>query len=139
MSFSSIRYHAEDRVATITLDRPDRLNAIDEVMPGEIRSAVERADADDGVHAIVVTGAGRSFCSGYDLALYAETEGPNPGIQEMPWDRPSTTGSWRGTPPTSWRCGDRPSRRSPRSAATQWPGGATLRSPAISWSWRETP
>lgn len=83
---SSIRYGTKDRVATITLDRPDRLNAIDEAMPGEIRSAVERADADDTVHVIVITGAGRSFCSGYDLAMYAEAEGPNPGIQEMPWD-----------------------------------------------------
>lgn len=86
MTFASIRYQAEDRVATITLDRPDRLNAIDEAMPGEIRSAVERADADDTVHVIVVAGAGRSFCSGYDLAMYAEAEGPNPGIQAMPWD-----------------------------------------------------
>jgi enoyl-CoA hydratase len=84
--YSSIRYEIEGRVATITLDRPSRLNAIDERMPTELRDAVEHADVDDSVHVIVVTGAGRSFCSGYDLELFAETEGPNPGVQEMPWD-----------------------------------------------------
>lgn len=86
MSYSSIRYEVEGRVVTITLDRPDRLNAIDERMPGELRDAVERADGDDSVHVIVVTGAGRSFCAGYDLQEFAEREGPNPGVQEMPWD-----------------------------------------------------
>jgi len=86
VSYSSIRYEVEGRVVTITLDRPDRLNAIDERMPGELRDAVERADGDDSVHVIVVTGAGRSFCAGYDLQEFAEWEGPNPGVQEMPWD-----------------------------------------------------
>jgi enoyl-CoA hydratase len=86
VSYSSIRYEVEGRVVTITLDRPDRLNAIDERMPGELRDAVERADGDDSVHVIVVTGAGRSFCAGYDLQEFAEREGPNPGVQEMPWD-----------------------------------------------------
>lgn len=80
----SVRYDVDDRVATITLDRPDRLNAIDDAMPGEIRSAVEAANADDAVHVIVVTGAGRAFCSGYDLKDYAESG--NHWSQEMPWD-----------------------------------------------------
>jgi enoyl-CoA hydratase len=55
-------------------------------MPSEIADAVDRAEADPAIHVVVVTGAGRAFCSGYDLRLYAEAEGPNPGVQEMPWD-----------------------------------------------------
>lgn len=85
MEFRSLRYEVTDRIATITLDRPDRLNAIDEHMPSEIRTAVEAAGADRGVHVIIVTGAGRSFCSGYDLKDFAEA--PNaPYSQDMPWD-----------------------------------------------------
>ncbi len=86
MSRKSLRYEVTGRVATITLDRPDRLNAIDHHMPSEIRGAVEQANADDDVHVIVLTGAGRAFCAGYDLQDYAETEGDNPGVQSMPWD-----------------------------------------------------
>lgn len=85
MEFRSLRYDVDGRAATITLDRPDRLNAIDEHMPAEIRTAVERAQADRGVHVIVVTGAGRSFCSGYDLKEYAERPDA-PYSQAMPWD-----------------------------------------------------
>jgi enoyl-CoA hydratase len=86
LDYRSIRYEVAGRVATITLNRPERLNAIDWHMPGEIRAAVDRAESDDAVHVIVVTGAGRAFCSGYDLKLYAEADGPNPGFQQMPWD-----------------------------------------------------
>jgi enoyl-CoA hydratase len=85
MDFRSVRYETDDRVATLTLDRPDRLNAIDEYMPGEIRQAVELAQSDPNVHVIVVTGAGRSFCSGYDLKDYAE-QSDAPYSQDMPWD-----------------------------------------------------
>lgn len=85
MEFRSIRYEVDDRVATITLARPERLNAIDEHMPGEIRRAVEAAQQDRGVHVVVVTGEGRAFCSGYDLKEYAEQAG-SPYSQEMPWD-----------------------------------------------------
>ena len=86
MEFSSIAYAASDRIATITLNRPDRLNAIDPHMPREIRRAVERANADDDVHVIVLTGAGRAFCSGYDLIEFAQRPGTNAGVQDMPWD-----------------------------------------------------
>ncbi|HLG08016.1 MAG TPA: crotonase/enoyl-CoA hydratase family protein [Gaiellaceae bacterium] len=85
MTYSSLLYATEGRIACITLNRPERLNAIDDTMPGEIRHAVEEANADDRVHVIVLKGAGRAFCSGYDLELYAE--GKSSGIQEeMPWD-----------------------------------------------------
>jgi enoyl-CoA hydratase len=81
----SVRYDTSGRVATITLDRPDRLNAIDHHMPREIRQAVETAQSDPSVHVIVVTGAGRAFCSGYDLKEYAENPDA-PYSQQMPWD-----------------------------------------------------
>lgn len=83
MDFSSIRYDVDGRVATITLDRPERLNAIDQAMPGEVRRAVEAANDDAGVHVIVLAGAGRSFCAGYDLKEFAEA---GRGTQAAVWD-----------------------------------------------------
>ena len=64
MTFTSLTYATAGRIARITLNRPERLNAIDEKMPGEIRAAVERANADDGIHVIVLQGAeiGRASC-----------------------------------------------------------------------------
>ena len=81
---NDITIEIEGRVATITLNRPDKFNAITERMPGELREAVEQATKDDSVHVIVLTGAGRGFCGGYDLNVFAE--GDNPAIQDMPWD-----------------------------------------------------
>ena len=85
MEYQSIRYEVSDRIATITLNRPERLNAIDERMPGEIRDAVESADEDSRVHVVILTGAGRAFCAGYDLSEFAE-RAENPHTQDMPWD-----------------------------------------------------
>jgi len=86
MNFETLLYSVEDRVATITLNRPERLNAINERLPRELREAVEKADADGSVHVIVLQGAGKGFCGGYDLVKYAESEGEMHGNQEMPWD-----------------------------------------------------
>jgi enoyl-CoA hydratase len=83
---SVVTYEKDKRIARITLNRPEVMNAIDMEMPGAIAAAVARADADPGVHVMVLAGAGRAFCAGYDLAAFAQAEGPNPGIQEMPWD-----------------------------------------------------
>ena len=66
-----ILYAVEDRVATITLNRPDRLNAYTQSMGEELRAALTRADSDDNVRAIVLTGAGRGFCAGADMARLA--------------------------------------------------------------------
>jgi enoyl-CoA hydratase/carnithine racemase len=71
--FSEIRYEIEDHVLTITLDRPDRLNAFTGTMAKELLEAFDRADADDDVRAIVVTGEGRGFCAGADLGAGGET------------------------------------------------------------------
>ena len=86
MNFGTVIYKSKDRVATITLNRPERLNAISETMPEDIAAAFNHASADNSVHVIVLTGAGRGFCSGYDLRSFAEKPGENLGIQEMPWD-----------------------------------------------------
>ncbi|AYC32039.1 enoyl-CoA hydratase [Pseudomonas cavernae] len=86
MTESTVHYSVTGRVATLTLNRPERLNAIDDRMPDDIAAAVARANADDGVHVIVLTGAGRGFCSGYDLKFFAENPRGVYGSQEMPWD-----------------------------------------------------
>ncbi|HVL77043.1 MAG TPA: crotonase/enoyl-CoA hydratase family protein [Noviherbaspirillum sp.] len=90
MHFTTLLYEKDannPRIARITLNRPERLNAINEAMPREIRAAVDAANDDDEVHVIVLQGAGRAFCAGYDLKHFAETSGPDSVIQEdMPWD-----------------------------------------------------
>jgi enoyl-CoA hydratase/carnithine racemase len=73
MSFEQIRYEVADGVLTITLDRPDRLNAFTPTMGRELIEAFDRADADDDVRAVVVTGEGRGFCAGADLAGGGDT------------------------------------------------------------------
>jgi enoyl-CoA hydratase/carnithine racemase len=67
MNFEEIRYELADHVLTITLNRPERLNAFTPTMGRELIEAFDRADADDDVRAIVVTGEGRGFCAGADL------------------------------------------------------------------------
>ena len=67
MSYSQIDYSVADHVATITLDRPDRLNAFTVRMQQELCAAVDEVDADEDVRAVVVTGRGRGFCAGADL------------------------------------------------------------------------
>ena len=73
MDYTQILYAVRDRVATVTLNRPDKLNAWTHTMRAEIRSALGRAEADDEVRAIVVTGAGRGFCAGADMDSMAQS------------------------------------------------------------------
>ncbi len=75
------------RIARLLLNRPERLNAINEETPREIRAAVEWANADDEVHVIVVEGAGKGFCGGYDLSHFGQGTIDHPCQQERaPWD-----------------------------------------------------
>src|ERR1700741_2747596 len=62
-------YNVANRVATITLNRPDKLNAWTALMESEVRSHMENAEQDDEVRVIVLTGAGRGFCAGADMSL----------------------------------------------------------------------
>lgn len=72
--YTQIDYELDDqRVVTITLDRPDKLNAFTPHMFRELMDAFDRADADDDVRAVIVTGRGRAFCAGADLSLGAQT------------------------------------------------------------------
>lgn len=81
---TSVLYEAERGVATLTLNRPDRLNAITDSLVADLRSALERAWADDDVRAIRLRGAGRAFCAGYDIGWGAEwMEEAESG---RPWD-----------------------------------------------------
>jgi enoyl-CoA hydratase/carnithine racemase len=63
----TLTYAVADGVATITLNRPERLNAFNGTMLGELLEAFDATDADDEVRAVIVTGAGRAFCAGADL------------------------------------------------------------------------
>ena len=85
-STSPIIYEQSGRIAHITLNRPDVLNAIDEALPSALEAAVIRANANESIRVIILSGAGRAFCAGYDLNVFAESSGTNPVIQEMPWD-----------------------------------------------------
>src|SRR5207247_6544255 len=68
MTYEQILYEAGEGVLTITLHRREKLNAFTPTMVRELIDAVDRADADDGVRAVIVTGAGRAFCAGADLS-----------------------------------------------------------------------
>lgn len=98
MHFETIRYDVADRIATITLDRPDRLNALSPAMIQELRTAYANAEADDDVWITIVSGNGRAFCTGADV-----TEIPDDGrvLYEEPYL--STYEQWEapqeGTPP----------------------------------------
>jgi enoyl-CoA hydratase len=86
MPDSPVLYERDGRLARITLNRPDALNAIDFDLPAALRSAVEQANAETKVRVIVLSGAGRAFCGGYDLEIFAQSSGTNPVAQDMPWD-----------------------------------------------------
>ena len=73
MDYTEIAYEVEDQVATITLDRPDRLNAFTVTMMRELVDAFDQVDADDDVRAVIVTGRGRAFCAGADLGGGGDT------------------------------------------------------------------
>lgn len=73
MAFEQIRYDSVDGVATVTLNRPEKLNAVTSVLLRELIAAFDDADADDTVRAVIVTGAGRAFCAGADLSTGTQT------------------------------------------------------------------
>lgn len=83
--YKEILYSVADYVATITLNRPDRLNAWTRQMEAEVRAAVTAATADDSARTIVITGAGRGFCAGADMSILT-------GITEVPQPRDDAAG-----------------------------------------------
>lgn len=86
MDYEAIIYEVEDNILTITLNRPEKLNAFNGQMSSEVHDAIDRADADDNVKAIIFTGQGRAFCAGADLSGGSNTfdyddNGKNDGDQ----------------------------------------------------------
>ncbi len=77
-----VRYEVEDRVALVTLDRPDRLNAVTREMGQQYAAALDRAGDDPDVRAVVVTGAGRGFCAGADMDLLQDIGTTGEGASE---------------------------------------------------------
>ncbi|MEH3101772.1 enoyl-CoA hydratase-related protein [Sphingomonas adhaesiva] len=89
MAWQQIDYAVDGAVATITLNRPDKLNAYTAVMGAEIAAAISEANADDAVRAIILTGAGRGFCAGADISGGADSfgsGGPNFAAADRPRD-----------------------------------------------------
>ena len=84
MTFEQIRYVAADGVVTITLNRPEKLNAVTSVLIRELIAAFDAVDADDGARVVIVTGAGRAFCAGADLSAGTQTfDGARRGRPEV--------------------------------------------------------
>ena len=83
---AKVLYERDGRIARITLNRPEVLNAIDDDLPRELASGGRARGRRRKVHVIVLAGAGRAFCAGYDLMHYAQKDGANRYTQEMPWD-----------------------------------------------------
>ena len=71
--FNTLQYQVVDHVLTLTMNRPERLNAFNSEMQREFLEALDHADQDDEIRAVIVTGEGRGFCAGADLARGAET------------------------------------------------------------------
>lgn len=87
MNYETIRYEISEGVLTITLDRPEQLNAFTVKMGEELIDAFERASAEDEVRAVIVTGAGRAFCAGMDLSasgnVFGLDETQRPSLRDM--------------------------------------------------------
>src|SRR5579863_4955869 len=80
MTYATIRFEVADQVATLTLNRPDKLNSFTAEMHAELKDALDRASATgSGVRALLITGAGRGFCAGQDLSQRAGPVAPDLG------------------------------------------------------------
>src|ERR1700752_1871060 len=96
MSYETIRYEVAEQILTITLNRPDKLNAFTGQMMSEMLDAFDKADSDDNVRAVIVTGAGRAFCAGADLSA-----GPR-AFDSQPEDRPESKSAIRADGSVDW-------------------------------------
>ena len=84
MRLETLTYESSDRVARLTLNRPDRGNGITPRMPAELAACVERANLDPAIHVIALAGNGSGFCGGYDLVASAEGDMGELGGVEAP-------------------------------------------------------
>ena len=103
MGYSTLSWQIDDRVLTLTLNRPAQLNAFTTTLADELVDAYTRASADDAVGAVVVTGAGRAFCAGMDLSVggnvFGLDEALNPSLEQLNtlWDDPAIVQGVRDT------------------------------------------
>ncbi len=81
-----VLFEKDGRIGPITLNRPEKINTINNDIPPQIDDAVKWADTDPDIHVMVLSGAGKSFCAGYDLVYYAAGQGTNKVVQDMPRD-----------------------------------------------------
>ncbi len=83
---SKVLFEKDGRIGRITLNRPEKMNAIDDDVPVQLQAAVLEAEYDPSVHVIVLSGNGKAFCGGYDLTTYAENKFENNVYQGESWD-----------------------------------------------------
>ncbi len=99
MGYENILYEVEDQIATITLNRPQALNAISPALEIELHAALDVADRDPGVRVVILTGAGRAFCAGYDLSGEGDARKMPPEISVdeflKEWHFTSMDGVWK--------------------------------------------
>lgn len=84
MTYETLDYHIQDRILTVTLNRPDKLNAFTVTMANELVDAFQRASDDDAVGAVIVTGAGKAFCAGMDLSVAGNVFGLDESMAPTP-------------------------------------------------------
>ena len=99
MSYEAILFEVRDRIALVTLDRPERMNAWSDVMAREVSQAMKRCDEDDEIRAVVVTGTGRAFCAGADMSggssVFGDSAQRREARERRPEAEPSPAG-WGG-------------------------------------------
>jgi enoyl-CoA hydratase/carnithine racemase len=99
MTYENILYEVDEAIATITLNRPQALNAISPALERELHAALDAADADKQVRVVILTGAGRAFCSGYDLSAPEERRKRPPEVSVgeflAGWQDTSMQGVWK--------------------------------------------
>ena len=83
---SKVIFQKDGQIGRISLNRPEKMNAIDDDVPEQLQSAVLEAENDPDIHVIILSGKGKAFCGGYDLSSYAENKGPNNVYQGKNWD-----------------------------------------------------
>tara|TARA_R100001039_G_C1849136_1_gene109190 strand:- start:269 stop:1162 length:894 start_codon:yes stop_codon:yes gene_type:complete len=103
LTYETLEYQIQDRVLTVTLNRPDKLNAFTVTMANELVDAFQRASEDDAVGAVIVTGAGKAFCAGMDLSVPGnvfgldESMAPTPQELEQRFEDPDMVSGVRDT------------------------------------------
>lgn len=101
MAYKCLLYEVRDRIATLTLNRPDRLNALGDTLREDLHDAIARSTADDAVRVLVITGAGRGFCSGGDVKAMSERDragGTSPLEEKIAPQRDATILAMRDCP-----------------------------------------